>query len=119
MSGSYLFVLVAVFAVGSWVGRWLHRCVLRFPRHYALRAQLTSIWRDGDCRSCGTRDSGIQQIPIIGWWMAGRCRSCQRKMDTRRPVVELLTGILLGLLYWVEIPDFNSFVVQNSGLWTQ
>ncbi|MEO2030948.1 MAG: prepilin peptidase [Planctomycetaceae bacterium] len=119
MSGSYMFVLVAVFGTGTWIGRWLHRCVLRFPRHYTLRAQLSSVWREGDCRSCGTRESGLQQIPVIGWWMAGRCRNCQRKMDVRRPVVELLTGILLAALYWVEIPDFGNFVIQKSGLWTQ
>lgn len=118
MSDSYLFVLMAIAIGGSYVGRWLHRCVVRFPPHYPLRDQLTSVWREADCRSCHTWESGLQHVPLIGWLIAGRCRSCNRKMDARRPVVELLTGLLLAWLYWVEIPDFGSFVIENSGLWT-
>jgi len=117
MSGNYAFILLAIVAGGSYLGRWLHRCALRFPVHYSLSDQLRAIWRDGDCRSCATHESGIQHLPVIGWAVAGRCRNCGRKMDARRPVVELLTGLLLAWLYWVEIPDL-SFVVENSGLWT-
>ena len=118
MSVGYLTVLVTIFVTGCWIGRWLHRCVMRFPNSESLLDQLTSVWRKGDCRSCATWESGVQHIPIIGWWCAGRCRSCDRKMEGRRPAVELLTGILLAGLYWVEIPDFDEFVVANSGLWT-
>ncbi len=118
MSGTYLFVLLAIALTGSYMGRWLHRCVVRFPPHYPLRNQLTSVWREADCRSCHTSETGIQHLPVIGWLLAGRCRGCGRKMDARRPVVELLTGLLLAGLYWVEIPDFSTFAVENTGLWT-
>ncbi len=118
MSAGFLIVLVTIFITGCWIGRWLHRCVLRFPQACSLRDQLTSVWRKGDCRSCATWESGVQHIPIIGWCYAGRCRRCGRKMDVRRPAVELLTGLLLAWLYWAEIPDFGQFAVRNSGLWT-
>jgi len=117
MSGSYTLILLAIFVGGSYIGRWLHRCVLRFPSQYSLKDQLRSIWHEGDCRSCHTRESGLQHLPVIGWLIAGRCRHCGRKMDARRPVVELLTGLLLAWLYWVEIPDLP-VVVKDSGLWT-
>lgn len=118
MSGSFSFALLTVFVVGSFVGRWLYRCVLHFPKPYTLREQLIAVWRDGDCRSCGARDSGRQHLPLISWWLDGRCRECGRRMDVRRPVVELLTAVLLTWLFYVEIPDFARFTIQNSGLWS-
>ena len=118
MSVGFLIMLVTIFVAGCWIGRWLHRCVLRFPKAWSLRDQLRSVWRKGDCRSCGAWESGVQHIPVIGWCCAGRCRRCGRKMDVRRPAVEILPGLLLVWLYWVEIPDYAEFAMRNSGLWT-
>lgn len=118
MSGSYLLVLMTIFVVGSYIGRWLYRAAQRFPKHYTLREQLTSLLTEGDCRSCGTRETGLQHLPVIGCLVAGRCQNCGRKMDARRPWVEFITGLLLAALYLVEIPDFGEFVIQNSRLWT-
>lgn len=118
MSGSYLLALLSVFLFGSWLGRWLYRGVLLFPEPYTLKGQLQAFRNKGDCRSCGTRESGRQHLPVISWWLDGRCHQCARRMDYRRPVVELITGLLLAALYWVEIPDFGNFTVEHSGLWT-
>ncbi len=118
MSSSYLLVLVLVFVVGSYVGRWLYRGVHQFPKPYSLMQQLRAVWRESDCRSCPARESGLQHLPIISWWLDGRCHHCQRRMDMRRPLVELLTAVLLTWLYWVEIPYYADAVVESSGLWT-
>lgn len=118
MSGSWGFALLTVFCVSSYVGRWLYRCVHRFPEPYTLRHQLRAIWKEGDCRSCGTRESGLQHLPILSWWLDGRCHQCGRRMDVRRPVVEVLTAVLLTALYAVEIPDFANLSAEASGLWS-
>ena len=119
MNDTHLIVVLTVFTAGCVVGRWLYRCVLRFPEHYPLKDQLFSLCHEGDCRSCRSKEAGLQHLPLISWLLDGRCRKCRRKMDPRRPLMELLTGLLLAWLYWVEIPDYTDLVVQNSGLWTR
>ena len=118
MNGLHSLVLVVIFAAGCVIGRWLHRCVLLFPRHPRLADQLCALRREHGCRSCATLESGVQHVPVVSWFVAGRCRNCGRRADIRRPVVELLTGVLLTLLYWMEIPNFSDVVVTAGGLWS-
>ena len=116
MTDFYPAVVIAVFLAGSCAGRLLHHCTLVFPRHLSLTDQMRALWRERVCRSCGKPVSAIQHLPLVAWWVAGRCRSCGRRMDHRRPVVELITGLMLALLYWLEIPAFTEAAVAVSAL---
>lgn len=118
MDADYLLLLLSIFAGGCWIGRWLHRCIRRFPAHFPLKDQLTSLWRQGDCAGCDAWETGVQHVPVLGPLVADRCRKCDRRIDRRRLIVELLTGSLLTLLYWVEIPGVG-VLAKDSGLFTQ
>lgn len=53
------------------------------------------------CGNCGSRVRPWQNIPIISWLLlGGKCGSCKTSISIRYPLVELLTGILFGIMAW-------------------
>jgi len=53
------------------------------------------------CPCCGHGITAIENIPVISWLaLRGKCRSCKAPISARYPAVELLTGILAGVLVW-------------------
>lgn len=53
------------------------------------------------CGHCGSPVKAWQNIPIISWLMLrGKCHRCQTAISIRYPLVELLTGVLFGVVAW-------------------
>lgn len=53
------------------------------------------------CGNCGAPVRAWQNIPIISWLiLRGKCHTCQTPISIRYPLVELLTGVLFGLVAW-------------------
>jgi leader peptidase (prepilin peptidase)/N-methyltransferase len=53
------------------------------------------------CSDCGALIKAWQNIPVISWlWLGGKCASCKATISARYPVIEILTGILSGLVIW-------------------
>ena len=53
------------------------------------------------CPKCGSSVKPWQNIPVISYLLLrGRCHHCQTPIVWRYPAVELLTGILFGLVAW-------------------
>ncbi|BDT57770.1 type 4 prepilin-like proteins leader peptide-processing enzyme [Massilia varians] len=53
------------------------------------------------CPHCGHQITALENIPVISWLaLRGRCRKCKAPISARYPAVELLTGILAGVLVW-------------------
>ena len=53
------------------------------------------------CPKCGSPVKPWQNIPIISYLLLrGRCHSCHTPIGWRYPAVELLTGILFGIVAW-------------------
>src|SRR4051812_9438472 len=51
------------------------------------------------CPGCGTQLAERDNIPVISWLvLRGRCRTCQMRISPRYPLVELLTGVVFGLV---------------------
>ena len=92
-------VLIVSTAVvfGLCVGSFLNVCIYRLP------VDDLSIGkpRRSFCPSCKAQISWSDNIPVLSWLLLrGRCRSCQSAISMRYPLVELLTGILCGLVAW-------------------
>ncbi len=50
------------------------------------------------CPNCKAPIKAWQNIPVISWLvLRGRCAACKAKISARYPLVELATGILVGL----------------------
>jgi len=53
------------------------------------------------CPHCGTPVHAWQNIPVLSWLLlGGKCASCKSPISIRYPLIELLTGLLSGLLVW-------------------
>ncbi|WP_027009372.1 prepilin peptidase [Conchiformibius kuhniae] len=53
------------------------------------------------CGSCGAGIKAWQNIPVLSWLLLrGRCGSCRAPVSVRYPLVELLTGVLFGVVAW-------------------
>jgi leader peptidase (prepilin peptidase)/N-methyltransferase len=53
------------------------------------------------CPGCGAAIKPWQNIPVISWLMLrGRCAQCGMGISVRYPAVELITGVLSGLVAW-------------------
>lgn len=53
------------------------------------------------CPHCGHQIRAIENIPVISYlFLGGKCVKCKAPISIRYPIVELLTGVLSGLLVW-------------------
>ena len=53
------------------------------------------------CPHCSHQITAMENIPVISWLaLGGKCRKCKAPISPRYPIVELVTGLLSGLLVW-------------------
>ena len=86
------------FVVGSCVGSFLNVVIYRVP----LRLSVFS--KRSHCPGCGEPIQGRDNLPLVGWLkLGGRCRHCRMAIASRYPLVELTTGLIFLLLYFIEL----------------
>ncbi len=53
------------------------------------------------CPGCRAPIRAIHNVPVLSWLaLRGRCASCQVRISARYPIVELLCGVLSGVVAW-------------------
>ncbi|PPC94027.1 MAG: prepilin peptidase [Methylotenera sp.] len=53
------------------------------------------------CPACGHKISALENIPLLSYIaLRGKCRQCRKAISVRYPLVEALTGTLIGLVSW-------------------
>lgn len=53
------------------------------------------------CPKCGHLISALENIPLISYLLLkGKCRNCKTPISARYPLIEALTGLLIGLISW-------------------
>lgn len=53
------------------------------------------------CPHCGHKISALENIPIISYLaLKGRCKGCKTSISMRYPLIEALTGVLIGTISW-------------------
>jgi leader peptidase (prepilin peptidase)/N-methyltransferase len=102
---------------GSFLNVVIYRLPIMLEREWRLQAHehLTGLERVNNdqqarfnlltprsrCSSCGTLVTAWQNIPVISWLLLrGRCASCKASISVRYPIIELLTGLLSGIVVW-------------------
>jgi len=93
-----VFCLVFVFVFGAMVGSFLNVCIARLPLEKSF------IWPSSRCGHCLQPIRWYDNIPLISYWvLRGRCRTCGASFSIQYFSVELLTGLLFVLLFYLEI----------------
>ena len=53
------------------------------------------------CPQCGHRIGALENIPVLSYvFLQGKCSQCKTPISLRYPLIELLSGTLLGLIAW-------------------
>jgi len=54
------------------------------------------------CPKCGHKISAFENIPIISYFLlGGKCKGCKTKISSRYPLIEALTGALIGAAAYI------------------
>lgn len=112
-----------VFVLGTICGSFVNVCVHRLPRypHGEFWPALRGLWTPpSSCPRCRTPIPWHDNIPVLGWLLLrGRCRTCRMAISPQYPLVELLNGLLLLLLYWQEVPIGRQASLTESSLFSE
>ena len=85
---------LVVFIFGSIVGSFLNVCIYRMPLGESV------VWPRSHCPKCQKRIPGYDNIPFISFiLLGGKCRFCKEKISLRYPLVELLSAVMLVILF--------------------
>ncbi len=113
---SMLFITISVI-LGLLVGSFLNVVIYRMPKimerewhNNCLELQGMEIPEQpkfsiskprSACPHCGHQITALENIPVISYlFLQGKCSSCKAKISPRYPLIEALTGLLIGLVSW-------------------
>ena len=90
-------LLFYIFIIGLCVGSFLNVLIDRLSND-------ESILGRSYCDNCKKQLKSIDLIPIFSYFfLKGKCRFCNKKINFRYPIVEVITGILF-LIYFIYFP---------------
>ncbi len=101
-----------LFIFGVCVGSFLNVVILRFG--YRERGGERS-----QCMACGTVLRARDLVPLFSYLaLRGRCRECGSRLLTQYPLVELATGLLFLMSYYMVGYAFSGVLfVATAGFW--
>lgn len=88
-------MLLLVFVFGALFGSFLNVVIYRIPRGESV------IFPASHCPSCGTGLRPWHNVPILSWLLLrGKCAFCSAPISRQYPIIELLSGLLAGALFF-------------------
>lgn len=98
-------LIIFIFLVGLCLGSFLNVCIYRLPLSKSI------IKPRSFCPNCNSPIPWYDNIPLLSYlFLKRRCRYCKEKIPFRYFLVELLTGVILVVLYLY----FNSIILVFS-----
>ena len=78
---------------------WHHNCLELQGKEVPEQPKYSLSKPRSACPSCGHQITALENIPIVSYLMlGGKCKGCKAKISMRYPLVEALTGALIGLV---------------------
>ncbi len=106
-----LILLVFGLAIGSFLGAYTYR----YPRDISIGHGRSF------CPRCKKTIYWYNNIPLFSFlFLRGRCSDCGERISLRYPTIELLTGVLMVLIYSERLRIIGNLGMlgSNLGLWT-
>ncbi len=86
---------VFFFGLGACLGSFFNVCIYRIPKG-------DSVVKPGSRCDCGQSIAWYDNLPVLSWiLMRGKARCCGKSFSIRYLVVEVLTGFLFLLAWWL------------------
>ncbi len=99
------FILFFIFLFGLMIGSFLNCLIWRLH-------QGEGLWGRSYCPKCKKQIAWYDNIPVLSFiLLGGKCRQCGQSISWQYPVVELITGALFLLAYYVNY----EFRIMNYG----
>ncbi|WP_020469094.1 prepilin peptidase [Zavarzinella formosa] len=90
--------VLTAFVFGAAWGSFINVVAGRLPLEKSV------LWPNSHCLSCLNSLYFIDNLPIFGWlYRRGRCRFCGAKFSSRYLWVEVLSGVIFAVLFYLEI----------------
>ena len=99
--------------VGSFLNVVIHRLPLMMQKEWERNCQELQGQEAEDpapynlvvprsaCPKCSHKITAIENIPVLSFlFLGGKCSACKTPISARYPLIELLTGVLTGLISW-------------------
>ena len=81
--------------IGAAVGSFLNVCISRIPEGISI------VFPASRCPQCGHPIRFYDNIPVVSYLLLkGKCRDCLGGISFRYPLVEGVTAIFAGVLFW-------------------
>lgn len=80
---------------------WHNNCLELQGKEVPAQPPFTLSRPRSACPHCGHRITALENIPIISYLLLrGKCSACKASISMRYPLIEALTGALIGLISW-------------------
>ncbi len=90
----FILISVYIFLIGLSLGSFLNVVIFRLPKNSSV------VYPPSSCPECGAKIKFYDNIPVLSYIiLRGRCRNCGVKISPVYPAVEILTALLIYLLF--------------------
>ncbi len=78
---------------------WHANCLELQGKEVPIQTKYTIVTPRSACPQCGHPITALENIPVISYLMlGGKCKGCKTGISLRYPLIEALTGALIGLV---------------------
>ncbi len=107
----YIVWTIIVSLAGIFVGSFLNTVVFRTQANIPIKER-------SKCMKCMKPIHWIDRVPIISFFnLSGRCRNCASVISWQYPVIEMLTGIIFGLLFVRALNGIGFAEFESQSEW--
>ncbi len=102
----YYYILYFIF--GLIIGSFLNCLIWRLHTGESMLGR-------SHCVKCGAKIKWYDNIPLFSYlFLLGRCRNCKEKISIQYPIVELLTGFLFVVAFYLNFSNgYNSLYIAK------
>ncbi len=91
---SFILISIFIFLIGLSLGSFLNVVIYRLPKSYSI------VYPASSCPNCGYKIKFYDNIPVLSYVILnGRCRKCRGKISLVYPAIELISALLIYLLF--------------------